>query len=73
MKAIAETLGFRFSRYGCPCNGKPAIYTISHDGAQHTLTIWQTRDAWMLSSKGVRLGGGNKENMEQRINNILNL
>lgn len=70
---IAEALGFRFSRYGCHCNGKPAIYTINHDGAQQTLTIWPMRDAWMLTSKGLRLAGGNKENMETKIKAIWDL
>lgn len=73
MTEIAEHMGFVFSRKGCPCNGTPLIYTRTYDGTLYTLTLWLRRNAWRLTAKGCVLTTGNKDNLETKINNIINL
>lgn len=73
MTQQAEALGFRFSRYGCPCNGKPLIYTLNREGTLYTLTIWERRNTWRLTSRGCVLATGNKDNLTDKIKALWDL
>ena len=73
MTQQAETLGFAFSRKGCPCNGTPVIYTITREKTLYTLTIWERRNTWRLTSRGCVLATGNKDNLTDKIKALWDL
>lgn len=63
----AQALGFTYSRKGCPCNGKPLIYTKQTNGTLYTLTIWERRNTWRLTAKGCVIATGTKDNLTEKI------
>lgn len=73
MTQQAETLGFAFSRKGCPCSGTPLIYTKQVDGTLYTLTIWERRNTWRLTMRGCVLATGNKDNLTDKIKALWDL
>ena len=73
MQTTAETLGFRYSRKGCPCNGTPLIYTKEVGGTLYTLTLWTRRDTWRITAKGCVLATGNHDNLQTKIQALWDL
>lgn len=70
MRETAESMGFVFSRKGCPCNGSPDILTAKRDNKIYTMTIWQKRDYWKLAVSGMGIAWGNKNDMKIKIQEI---
>jgi len=73
MSIEAETLGFVFSRIGCPCNGSPRIYTKDVDGSKQKLTIWEKRNTWRLEANRVVIATGTASNLTTKIKAIWDL
>lgn len=70
MEQVAIDLGFVFSRVGCPCVGRPKIYTVNHDGRYYELTLYETRGIWRLKMDGYTVATGKEALLKTKIKEL---
>lgn len=73
MRDIAIALGFDYSHRGCSCSGSPYVYTATRDGKRYELTIYESRDLWILTVSNTRIAEGNEAELKTKIKEIWDL
>lgn len=70
MEQMALDMGFTFVRTGCPCVGRPRIYTANRNGHHYELSLFIQRGGWRMKMDGYSVESGNESNLQSKIQSL---